>query len=105
MKSIVAGHVAVTATEFTELALGIDLGIDVELFTGPAVESAQERAARLDVAKEVLAELRETEPEVAAYAELLLRTIRTLPLKPRQSGQAPRRLVLRPAVAGSAVAA
>ncbi|MGW2843608.1 hypothetical protein [Streptomyces sp. NPDC001274] len=99
MKSIVAGREPVTATEFVELALGIDL----ELFTGPAVESAQERAARLDVAREVLAELRETDPEVAEYAASLLRTLRTLPLKPRQSGQ--RRLVLRPVVAGSGVAA
>ncbi|WP_405944164.1 hypothetical protein [Streptomyces sp. NBC_00932] len=102
MKNIVAGHVAVTATEFTELALGIDL----ELFTGPAVESAMERAARLDVAHEVLVELRESDPETAAYAESLLRT---LPLKTVLSvGRCPRRAVRRPVVggtAGSAVAA
>ncbi|MFH8518236.1 hypothetical protein ACH4CE_24735 [Streptomyces gelaticus] len=106
MKSIVAGHVAVTAREFTELALGIDLGIDVELFTGPAVESVQERAARLDVAKEVLAELRETDPDVASYAASLLRT---LPMKSRPVTQSRRRSVRRPAGAavstGSAVAA
>ncbi|MFJ1832122.1 hypothetical protein, partial [Streptomyces sp. NPDC088178] len=78
MKNIVAGHEAVTAAEFTELALGIDL----ELFTGSATESAMERAARLDVAHEVLTELRESDPETAAYAESLLRT---LPLKTRQS--------------------
>lgn len=58
MKTIVAGHEAVTATEFAELALGIDL----ELFTGSATESAMDRAARLDVAHEVLAELRESDP-------------------------------------------
>ncbi|MFE7466401.1 hypothetical protein ACFU6R_20150 [Streptomyces sp. NPDC057499] len=104
MQIIVAGHVAVTAQEFTELALGIDLGIDVELFTGPAVESVQERAARLDVAKEVLAELRETDPDVAEYASSLLRT---LPLKPRpapsrrRSGRRPAGVVS----TGSAVAA
>ncbi|MER0427792.1 hypothetical protein [Streptomyces microflavus] len=74
MKSIVAGREPVTATEFVELALGIDL----ELFTGPAVESAMDRAARLDVAREVLADLRESDPETAAYAESLLRA---LPLK------------------------
>ncbi|MFJ2638186.1 hypothetical protein [Streptomyces sp. NPDC087511] len=93
MKIIVAGREPVTTTEFIELALGID----VQLFTGPAVESAMERAARLDVAREVLAELRESDPEVAAYAESLLRT---LPLK--------RRAVRRPVTggtAGSAVAA
>ncbi|MEV5204367.1 hypothetical protein [Streptomyces sp. NPDC053720] len=101
MKNIVAGHVAVTAAEFTELALGIDL----ELFTGPAVESAMERAARLDVAREVLAELRESDPEVAAYAESLLRT---LPLKRLTDGRRPRRTARRPltgSTAGSAVAA
>lgn len=69
MKCIVAGHVAVTPTEFTELAFGIDL----ELFTGPATESDLERAARLDVAREVLAELRGSDPEAAAFAESLLR--------------------------------
>ncbi|MCX4735112.1 hypothetical protein [Streptomyces sp. NBC_01363] len=101
MKSIVAGREPVTATEFVELALGIDL----ELFTGPAVESAMERAARLDVAHEVLAELRESDPETAAYAESLLRT---LPLKRRPDGRRPRRAnrrVARGCTAGSAVAA
>ncbi|MER5359706.1 hypothetical protein [Streptomyces sp. NPDC002785] len=101
MKNIVAGHVAVTATEFTELALGIDL----ELFTGSAVESAMERAARLDVAHEVLAELRESDPETAAYAESLLRT---LPLKRVPDGRRPRRTgrgPVRRLAAGSAVAA
>ncbi|MFJ1701609.1 hypothetical protein ACIOHC_42700 [Streptomyces sp. NPDC088252] len=102
MKNIVAGHEAVTAAEFTELALGIDL----ELFTGSATESAMERAARLDVAHEVLTELRESDPETAAYAESLLRT---LPLKTRQSdGRRPRRAVRRSVkgrAAGSAVAA
>jgi hypothetical protein len=101
MRNIVAGREPVTATEFVELSLGIDL----ELFTGPAAESAMERAARLDVAREVLAELHESDPEVAAYAESLLRT---LPLKRRTDGRRPRRTV-RPLVtglaAGSAVAA
>ncbi|MET8098448.1 hypothetical protein ABZV29_18465 [Streptomyces sp. NPDC005236] len=69
MKCIVAGHVAVTPTEFAELAFGIDL----ELFTGPVWESDLERAARLDVAREVLAELRDVDPEAADFAESLLR--------------------------------
>ncbi|MEV6747416.1 hypothetical protein AB0N21_23920 [Streptomyces sp. NPDC051080] len=96
MKNIVAGREPVTATEFVELALGIDL----ELFTGPATESAMERAARLDVAHEVLAELRESDPETAAYAEALLRT---LPLKRRPGVRRSRRTVAH--AAGSAVAA
>ncbi|MET7538261.1 hypothetical protein [Streptomyces sp. NPDC005507] len=102
MKYIVAGHVAVTATEFAELALGIDL----ELFTGPAVESESDRAARLDVALEVLAELRESDPETAAYAEALLRTS-PLTARPRLV-RARRSRVRRPAqgiASGSAVAA
>ncbi|WP_411125918.1 hypothetical protein [Streptomyces sp. x-19] len=99
MKTIVAGHVAVTATEFVELSLGIDL----DLFTGPATESAMERAARLDVAREVLAELRESDPEAAAYAESLLRTLAL-----KRPGRGSRRAVRRPAAvasSGSAVAA
>ncbi|MGP3635967.1 hypothetical protein ACTU45_21850 [Streptomyces sp. 24-1644] len=102
MKTIVAGRQPVTATEFIELALGIDL----ELFTGSATESAMERAARLDVAHEVLAELRESAPETAAYAQSLLRT---LPLGTRSNSRRPRRTVRRPAatssIAGPAVAA
>ncbi|MFF8917221.1 hypothetical protein ACF08M_28880 [Streptomyces sp. NPDC015032] len=101
MKNIVAGREPVTPTEFIELALGID----VQLFAGPATESATERAARLDVAREVLAELRESDPEAAAYAESLLRT---LPLKRRPDGRRPRGAARRPAAAastGSAVAA
>ncbi|WP_405693336.1 hypothetical protein [Streptomyces sp. NBC_01185] len=102
MKTIVADREPVTATEFIELALGIDL----ELFTGSATESAMERAARLDVAYEVLADLRESDPETAAYAASLLRT---LPLTTPTNGRRPRRSVRRPAkprtVPGSAVAA
>ncbi|MFD5136555.1 hypothetical protein ACFWMX_09975 [Streptomyces sp. NPDC058378] len=97
MKNIVAGREPVTATEFIELALGIDL----ELFTGSATESAMERAARLDVAHEVLADLRESDPETAAYAASLLRT---LPLKTQTNGRRTRRTVRRPAKA-TAVAA
>lgn len=102
MKTIVAGRVPVTATEFIELALGIDL----ELFTGSATESAMERAARLDVAHEVLADLRESDPETAAYAASLLRM---LPLETQANRRRPRRKVRRPALtgvsAGSGVAA
>ncbi|MCD0482037.1 hypothetical protein LO771_06305 [Streptacidiphilus sp. ASG 303] len=65
MKDIVSGQHAATASEFAELALGID----TELFTGPAgPESPEERAARLDVAGAVLADLRREDPELAARA-------------------------------------
>ncbi|TRO57627.1 hypothetical protein [Streptomyces sp. IB201691-2A2] len=97
MKCIVAGHEAVTATEFAELAFGIDL----ELFTGLAAESESDRAARLDVAREVLAELRESDPQAAAYAESLLRTS---PLKDaRSAARRPRRTSVRGPVQGHAV--
>jgi hypothetical protein len=85
MKTIVSGQHAATASEFAELALGID----TELFTGPTgEESPQEWAARLDVADAVLADLHREDPELAAYAARLLasapvpllrRTARTVP--------------------------
>ncbi|MFF8645032.1 hypothetical protein [Streptomyces sp. NPDC015345] len=76
MKCIVAGHTAVTAKEFAELALGFAehaAGFDPELFTGMADETEQERAARLTVARDVIAELREVDPVAAAYAQALLK--------------------------------
>ncbi|MEV7020915.1 hypothetical protein [Kitasatospora sp. NPDC093558] len=65
MKSIVAGQHALGAEEFAELALGVD----EELFAGVPGESVVERRARLDVAYEVLADLRREDPELAAFAE------------------------------------
>ncbi|MFJ5608413.1 hypothetical protein ACIQCJ_03400 [Streptomyces sp. NPDC093221] len=52
MRSIVAGHVAVTATEFVELALGTPL----DLWLGVEGESGMERAARLAAAGDILAD-------------------------------------------------
>ncbi|RKE20123.1 hypothetical protein [Streptomyces sp. TLI_171] len=68
MKSIVAGQRAVGSDEFAELALGVDS----ELFAGVVGESAAEYRARMDVAVEVLADLRREDPELAAYAERLM---------------------------------
>ncbi|MFH8482752.1 hypothetical protein [Streptomyces sp. NPDC018055] len=102
MKTIVAGREPVTATEFIELALGIDL----ELFTGSPTESAMDRAARLDVAREVLADLRESDPETAAYAENLMRAF--LLKQTRPTGRHTRRTAQRPLhhrAPGAAVAA
>jgi hypothetical protein len=73
VRYMIAGQEAFDATEFAELALGVT-GIDRELFAGVPRESAMERAARLDVAGEVLAELREEDPEAADLAAELLRT-------------------------------
>ncbi|MGW6916672.1 hypothetical protein ACWGB8_23025 [Kitasatospora sp. NPDC054939] len=70
MRSIVAGQRAAGSEEFAELALGVD----EELFAGVAGEDELSRAARLDVAYAVLADLRREDPELAAYAERLLRS-------------------------------
>ncbi|WP_042365985.1 hypothetical protein [Streptacidiphilus neutrinimicus] len=70
MKTFVAGREALTATEFASLALGFD----VELFAGLPGESALARAARLDAAAELLAELEREDPIAAAYAAELLGT-------------------------------
>ncbi|WP_033222238.1 hypothetical protein [Kitasatospora phosalacinea] len=70
MKSIVAGQRAANEDEFAELALGVD----EELFAGVPGETAIEREARLDVAYEVLADLRREDPDLAAYAERLLKS-------------------------------
>ncbi|GCD93766.1 hypothetical protein [Embleya hyalina] len=68
MRTIVNGRWVVTKFEFTESALGVD----PELFLGVDGESAEERAARVDAACDILAALRREEPELAEYAELLL---------------------------------
>ncbi|MGW4565690.1 hypothetical protein ACWEN3_25815 [Streptomyces sp. NPDC004561] len=52
MKYIVAGHEAVTDAEFAELALGTP----VELWLGVEGESGEERAARLDAARDILSD-------------------------------------------------
>ncbi|WP_033321217.1 hypothetical protein [Streptomyces yerevanensis] len=52
MKCIVAGREAVTAAEFAELALGTP----VELWLGVEGETDEERAARLDAARDILAD-------------------------------------------------
>ncbi|ARI55313.1 hypothetical protein A6E92_26440 [Streptomyces sp. S8] len=52
MKSIVAGRVAASTTEFIELALGTPL----ELWLGVEGESEMERAAREDAARDILAD-------------------------------------------------
>ncbi|MFJ9104833.1 hypothetical protein ACIRJM_40960 [Streptomyces sp. NPDC102405] len=52
MKYIVAGHQAVSEAEFAELALGTP----AELWLGVDGESEMERAARLDAARDILAD-------------------------------------------------
>ncbi|MFG2220173.1 hypothetical protein ACGFN1_36140 [Streptomyces sp. NPDC048685] len=52
MKNIVAGHFAANTTEFIELALGTPL----DLWLGVEGESEMEREARLDAARDILAD-------------------------------------------------
>ncbi|MEU1418649.1 hypothetical protein [Kitasatospora sp. NPDC005751] len=74
MRSIVAGQTALTEDEFAELALGLAADSEfARLFTGGPGESETERAARTDAAADVLADLRREDPELAAFAEKLLR--------------------------------
>lgn len=80
MRTFVAGQEAADASEFAELALGVNLGIDVELFAGVPGESAMERAARLDAAADILADLEQEAPVLAAYAASLMR-MALLPLR------------------------
>ncbi|GAO08431.1 hypothetical protein TPA0598_04_00670 [Streptomyces lydicamycinicus] len=86
MRTYIGTHQAASPAEFEELALGFDelpAGIDRDLFRGPlAVETPQERAARLDVARAVIADLAaegEGGDEIAAwdalYADALTRTV------------------------------
>ncbi|QGV78531.1 hypothetical protein [Streptomyces ficellus] len=86
MRTYIGTRQVLDAAEFAELALGMEelpAGIDRDLFRGPlAPESAEERAARLDVAREVIAELAaegEAGDEVAGwdalYADALTRTV------------------------------
>jgi hypothetical protein len=70
VNNIVAGHNAADEFEFAELAYGIDR----ELFAGVPGEDAMERMARLDVAHDVLADLRKSDPDAARIAAELLRT-------------------------------
>ncbi|MFF2076356.1 hypothetical protein ACFVXG_16545 [Kitasatospora sp. NPDC058162] len=68
MKLIVAGQDAATPDEFAELALGV--GVDAELFTGSEDETAEDRRARLDAAREIL---RDLDGPAARFASALMR--------------------------------
>ncbi|MGW1990119.1 hypothetical protein [Embleya sp. NPDC001921] len=74
MKTIVDGRVAATRAEFAELALGIDWA----LFDGEPGESAEEEAARLDAARDILADLWATDRELARHVERMLAGLRVV---------------------------
>ncbi|MGX8277031.1 hypothetical protein [Streptomyces sp. PBSH9] len=86
MRTYIGTHQVLSPAEFEELALGFDElpgGLDRDLFRGPLThESPEDRAARLDVAREVIKELAaegEGGDEIAAwdalYADALTRTV------------------------------
>lgn len=106
MRSFIGAHQVVCVADFIELGLGLDDpppplgGIDRDLFRGPlAAETGDERAARLDAAADVLADLFEQgkSDEVAAldaaYADALSRSL------PLRLGTARRRRTRREAAA------
>ena len=91
MKNIVAGHEAVTATEFVELALGTPL----DLWLGVEGESEMERAARLDAARDILAAYPELPDSVSRVAAEAIETyapelFNITPLPRRTSRRRPR---------------
>ncbi|KOT90379.1 hypothetical protein ADK70_17540 [Streptomyces rimosus subsp. pseudoverticillatus] len=86
MRSFIGTHQVVNQTEFEELAFGFDerpAGLDEDLFRGPLRrETADERRAREDAARDILTDLRaagEDGDEIAAwdalYADALTRTV------------------------------
>ena len=75
-KSFIAGHEVVNEDDALELALGTPL----ELWLGAADESAEERAARLAAARDILAEEPELCDRVAALiGEALLHVVTAQP--------------------------
>lgn len=72
MKTYIGRHQAVTETDYFELALGTPL----ELWLGQGAEGDEERAARLDAARDIL----DTDP--GFYARALRATAETFDRRP-----------------------
>ncbi|MFF7931824.1 hypothetical protein [Streptomyces sp. NPDC007940] len=70
LRTFVAGHEALTASEFVELALGTP----VELWLGAEGESESERAARLDAARDILADNPEMPDDLIRIAAEVVET-------------------------------
>ncbi|MFE2440939.1 hypothetical protein ACFXDF_02505 [Streptomyces sp. NPDC059426] len=91
MKSFIGHHEVATDTDYLELALGTPL----ELWLGEEGESAEERAARLDAARDILAddpELIDSVSRIAAeaieaHAPTLFPSIGRLPRPARTAGR------------------
>ncbi|SEE97212.1 hypothetical protein SAMN05428954_4893 [Streptomyces sp. 2112.3] len=99
MRTYIGHQQVVNSGEFEELAFGFEespLGMDRELFLGPfEPETAQERAARLDAAADVLADLREQGErgdEIAAWDALYADALTAAaPLRPTRRSDRPAR--------------
>lgn len=64
MRAYIGGHQAVSVNDFIELALGTPL----ELWLGEVGETEEERAARKDAARDILADNPELPDDVARIA-------------------------------------
>ncbi|WP_411576212.1 hypothetical protein [Streptomyces mutabilis] len=70
MRTYIGGHQAVSEDDFIELALGTP----VELWLGVEGESTEERAARLDAARDILADHPEMPDDLIRIAAGLVET-------------------------------
>ncbi|MEV0174926.1 hypothetical protein AB0I00_27870 [Streptomyces sp. NPDC050803] len=95
MRNFVSGHQADTTEDFLELALGTP----VELWLGVEGESAEERAARLDAARDILADCPELADRAVQVAARTLDEAGLLRLAPLPTPNAARRRGLRTGVA------
>ncbi|MGH4030858.1 hypothetical protein ACQB60_18180 [Actinomycetota bacterium Odt1-20B] len=96
MHAYVNGHRAESAEDFVELALGTPL----ELWLGPVEgESAQERAARLDAARDILADYPDLPDRAVQVAARALNEAGLLRLVPQPLPGLPQRRSLRAGVA------
>ncbi|MFB7169846.1 hypothetical protein ACFCYM_03300 [Streptomyces sp. NPDC056254] len=92
MRAYIGGQEAVSVNEFIELALGTPL----ELWLGEEGESEEERAARLDAARDILAENPDLPDDVSRIAAQVIEAhapelFNVVPLMKRPAGRRPAR--------------
>ncbi|MFD4911982.1 hypothetical protein ACFWNR_01980 [Streptomyces virginiae] len=90
MRTYIGGQEAVSVNEFIELALGTPL----ELWLGVDGESEEERAARLDAARDILAEFPDLPDHVSRVAAQVIEAnapelFNIAPLVRRPAGRRP----------------
>ncbi|WP_327168802.1 hypothetical protein [Streptomyces subrutilus] len=71
MRTFIGDHEAVSTDEFIELALGTPL----ELWLGVDGETAEERAARLDAARDILADYPDLPDDVSRVAAQVIEAL------------------------------